>query len=175
MIKGKIIFLNGVSSSGKSTLAVKLAQKLPNYFVLGMDDIGALLLKMKNNNQELSTWSMIHHQNFNVHFKTFLFHRFVKSVAEYSFNIIVDTVLDAQDDADDFMELFKNEDVLAVGVHCPAFELERRERERGDRKVGMAREQLEFVHKNMVYDVEVNTYENTMDECVRKILDKLKS
>jgi chloramphenicol 3-O phosphotransferase len=173
MEKGKIILLNGVSSSGKSTLAAKLLEQLPNYFVLGFDDIVALFLKMKNNQKELSTWSMIHHKNYDVHIVTFILHRLVKSISEYSFNIILDTVLDAQEDYNDFMQVLKSEDVLLVGVHCPLAELERREHERGDRKAGMAKEQLEFVHKNMEYDVEVDTYHNTLEECAQQIINRL--
>jgi chloramphenicol 3-O phosphotransferase len=52
--------------------------------------------------------------------------------------------------------------------------LERREIERGDRNIGVAKEQLEIVHKNMVFDVEVDTYKNTIEECTQKILSKLK-
>jgi chloramphenicol 3-O phosphotransferase len=173
MIKGKIILLNGVSSSGKSTLARGLSEYLPNYLVLGLDDIGSLILKMRNNKKDPSTWSIIQHSNYKIHYKTYLFHRLIKSISEYSFNIILDTVLDCEDDYNDFIDLFKGEDVLYVGVYCPIFELERRELERGDRNIGMAKEQLEVVHKNMVYDVEVDTYKNTIEECIQKILSKL--
>ena len=173
MVKGKIILLNGVTSSGKSTLAQKLSEHLPNYFVLGLDDIGSLILKMRNNKKDPSTWSIIHHANYKLHFKTYIYHRLIKIISEYSFNIILDTVIDAEDDYNDFIQVLKNEDVLYVGVHCPLFELERRELERGDRTIGMAKEQLKFVHKNIIYDVEVDTYKNTSEECILNILNIL--
>jgi chloramphenicol 3-O phosphotransferase len=173
MIKGKIILLNGVSSSGKSTLAKKLSEHLPNYLVLGLDDVGSLVSKMRNDKKVPSTWSIIQHPNYKLHYKTYLFHRIIKSISEYSFNIILDTVLDAEEDYNDFMDLFKNEYVLYVGVYCPLFELERRELARGDRSVGIAKEQLEFVHKNILYDVEVDTFKNTIEECAQKILTNL--
>ncbi|SFD49585.1 chloramphenicol 3-O phosphotransferase [Paenibacillus catalpae] len=174
MIKGKVILLNGVSSSGKSTIAKLLSEKLPNYLVLGFDDLGSLLSKMRNNKKEPSTWDIINKQNYDLHFLTFILHRLTKVISEYSFNIIIDTVLDAESDAADFLEQFKDEDVLYVGVHCPLEELERRERVRGDRTIGIAKEQLKIVHQNMKYDVEINTYENSTEECVSKILNALK-
>ncbi|SEO88917.1 AAA family ATPase [Paenibacillus sp. OV219] len=173
MIKGEVILLNGVSSSGKSTIATMLSERLPNYFVLGFDDLGDLISKMRNYKKDPSTWSIINNQNYDLHFITFILHRLTKVISEYSFNIIIDTVLDAESDAEDFLEQFKDEDVLYVGVHCPLEELERRERVRGDRNIGIAKEQLEIVHKHMKYDVEINTYENSTEECVSKILAAL--
>ncbi|WP_219838182.1 AAA family ATPase [Paenibacillus sp. R14(2021)] len=173
MIKGKVILLNGVSSSGKSTIAKMLSEKLPNYFVLGFDDLGYLISKMRNNKKEPSTWAIINKQNYDLHFTTFILHRLTKVISEYSFNIIIDTVLDSESDTEDFLEQFKDEDVLYVGVHCPLEELERRERIRGDRNIGIAKEQLNIVHKSIIYGVEVNTYENSTEECVSKILNAL--
>ncbi|NIK70418.1 AAA family ATPase [Paenibacillus sp. BK720] len=173
MIKGKVILLNGASSSGKSTIAKLLSEKLPNYLVLGFDDLVYLLSKMRNHKKEPSTWDIINKQNYDLHFLTFILHRLTKVISEYSFNIIIDTVLDSESDAADFLDQFKDEDVLYVGVHCPLEELERRERVRGDRTIGIAKEQLKIVHQNMKYDVEVNTYENSTEECVSKILNTL--
>ncbi|MGA9226013.1 MAG: hypothetical protein WB217_06725 [Mesobacillus sp.] len=38
MNKGKIILLNGVSSSGKSSLSKELVKLMPDYFHLSIDD-----------------------------------------------------------------------------------------------------------------------------------------
>lgn len=48
MEKGKIIFLNGVSSSGKTTLAKKLVEKIPDYYHLSIDDFDWILEKMED-------------------------------------------------------------------------------------------------------------------------------
>ena len=138
---GKIILLNGVSSSGKTTIAQKLSEKMPNFLVLALDDIGELIFKMRGNTKEPSTWSIIAKQNYSIHFKTFMYHRFAKIISEYSFNIILDTVFDDDTERDDFFELYKDEDIICIGVFCPLNELKKREIERKDREIGIAEAQ----------------------------------
>ncbi|MET8976445.1 hypothetical protein ABZX85_12605 [Streptomyces sp. NPDC004539] len=60
-----------------------------------------------------------------------------------------------------------------VGVHCALPELERRERERGDRTPGLAARQLAQVHAHGLYDVECDTSVDGPAECARRIKDFL--
>ena len=50
-------------------------------------------------------------------------------------------------------------DVFLVGVHCSLAEIDRRERERGDRRIGEGREHVEVdrIHEFGPYDFEVDT------------------
>ena len=48
-------------------------------------------------------------------------------------------------------------DVFRVGLRCPLPELERRERERGDRRAGSAREDDATTHGLVAHDLEVDT------------------
>ena len=48
-------------------------------------------------------------------------------------------------------------EVFRVGVFAPLDILEARERQRGDRLIGLARWQFDRVHKDMKYDLEVDT------------------
>jgi chloramphenicol 3-O-phosphotransferase len=87
-MKGNIIFLNGVSSAGKSTLSKEIVKLLPNYFHFSVDDYDTIIERMEE-------------------------------------------------------------------------ELERRELARGDRRIGQARLQLQFVHQQKeAYDIEVDTFNN---------------
>lgn len=60
-----------------------------------------------------------------------------------------------------------------VRVNCPLDELERREKARGDRDIGQAKFQLERIHGHRIYDIEVNTYENSIDECAKQIINTM--
>ena len=53
--------------------------------------------------------------------------------------------------------LLKDHDVFFVGLHCPLAELERRERERGDRRIGEACSDFAVTHTFGVYDFEIQT------------------
>jgi chloramphenicol 3-O phosphotransferase len=57
---------------------------------------------------------------------------------------------------------------------CPVDELERRERERGDRFPGIARAFAEAVHQHVpAYDVEVDTASSSIVQCVDAILSRV--
>ncbi|WP_342438860.1 hypothetical protein NSS79_07535 [Paenibacillus sp. FSL L8-0436] len=64
---------------------------------------------------------------------------------------------------------------MSVGVFCPLDELERREKERGDRRIGQAKEQLEFVHMEEAYDLKVDTFRDGLEGCVEKILQQMQA
>lgn len=48
MTRGTIIALNGVSSSGKTTLARELVKQLPEYFHFSLDDFDLVIQKMED-------------------------------------------------------------------------------------------------------------------------------
>jgi chloramphenicol 3-O phosphotransferase len=59
---------------------------------------------------------------------------------------------------------------LWVGVHCPLAVAEQGERERGDRIVGTVRGQHALVHTFRKYDIDVDTWVTTPQECAHAIL-----
>ena len=171
MKNGKIVLLNGVSSSGKSTLAKHLAEHLPDYLLLSLDDIGKLIFQMRNKKLKPPTSEIAFYSNYKLPLKPYLFHRIIRLIHDYSYNIIVDAVIDNRDVAEDINAIFDKDDIIYVAVLCPIEELERRERVRGDRPIGLAKSQVESFHTNNKYDVEVDTFNNTLDECVEKIVN----
>ena len=163
MSKGKIIFLNGVSSSGKTTLANKLIEELPDYFHLSGDDFDIIIEKMEDRkNKRLIPVET-----------EYFFHRTVAMFSDKGVNLVVDHILHDNFTREDCFKVLSDYPVVLVGVHCPVEELERREKERGDRTIGQAKKQLEFVHKDEIYDIEVNTYNQEIKDCVQAITNKL--
>jgi hypothetical protein len=55
------------------------------------------------------------------------------------------------------VEYLQDWPVYLVGVHCSAQELERRERARGDRSIGLAVSQIDGIHRRMLYDLQIDT------------------
>ena len=45
---------------------------------------------------------------------------------------------------------------------------------RGDRTIGQAKGQLSNMNFNDIYDLEVNTYDNSTEECVGVIINQMK-
>jgi chloramphenicol 3-O phosphotransferase len=165
MAKGTILFLNGTSSSGKSSIAKALQSMIEQpCFHLCIDDYLRTLQPDLWDRQEIvqREWRQI----------IAGFHAAAAAIARVGNLVIVDDVLEEEPPwVDNLLTLFEGLDVIFVGVHCPLEELERRERQRGDRKRGMARLQFDHVHATALYDVEVDTSELTTRECAARIID----
>ena len=102
------------------------------------------------------------------------FHRNLAMFSDKGVNLIVDHVLHDEDTLKDCIGMIENHPVFFVGVHCPPDELARREKVRGDRTVGQAMRQLDFVHQqNEVYDMEVDTFSMSLETASKQIGEKL--
>jgi chloramphenicol 3-O-phosphotransferase len=168
--KGKIIFLNGVSSAGKTTLAIALQDKLVEpYYIISIDTffLGLMPQKKKPTTDEVG---------FNMFCKTFSgMHHVVRLYSDLGLNVIVDTLLlnnfFGRDPKvlEECVNLLREYPVMFVHVTCPLEELRRREKER-DRSVEYLDRLLrDFVPKD-TYDITVDTYNETKDACVDKII-----
>ena len=159
--KGQIVILNGTSSSGKSTVAAQLQKLLAEpYFHFAIDRFRLMGAGKDWTADEFAV----------VMQRTILgFHRAVAGFAAAGNNVIVDYVMGERWRLADCVATFADYDVVLVGLHCPAEELERRERERGNRPVGLAAFQFPIVHENMRYDVEVNTNGREPRDCAQEI------
>lgn len=165
MGKGNIILLNGVSSSGKTTLAKALTRQLPDYFHYSLDDFDLVIEHMEDreNNRFIPVET------------EYYFHRTIAMFADSGVNLIVDHVIHDSFTRKDWHTTLSGYPVVSVGVYCPPEELERREKERGDRRIGQAQEQLEFVHKEEKYDLKVDTFKDGLTDCVDRIVERVQS
>ena len=149
---GKIILLNGASSAGKSTLARSLQQQLPEPFLhLSFDHLRECnALPMARIRSGELEWARMRPAVFDG------FHRCLPAFAKAGNNLIVDHIIEQEQWRADLVELLAPFDVFFVGVHCPLPELERRERHRGDRRIGEARRDFHAVHRFTEYDLTID-------------------
>lgn len=158
---GLIIFLNGTSSSGKSSIAKELLQVLDEpSFHMPVDSFHAMRTRREMSPEELPA----------VLRRTWMgFHRAVAGMAAAGNTLVVDHVLSEEWRLLDCLELFTARNVVLVGVRCSLDELRRRERARGDRPVGLAARQFEHVHAHGLYDIECDTTTDSPLHCARRI------
>lgn len=156
---GKIILLNGPSSAGKSTLARLLQQKLPiPFWHFSFDHLrDSNALPMARIHSGEIDWSAMRPAVFDG------FHRCLPVLAEAGNNLIVDHIVESEKWMSDLVRLLAGFDVFFVGIHCPLSELERRERERGNRRVGEARMDYQVVHGFTEYDLEIDSTQPNQD------------
>ena len=167
---GKIILINGASSSGKSTLARELQQTLPMpFWHFSFDHLrDSNALPMARIRSGEIDWSTMRPAVFNG------FHRCLPVLAETGNNLIVEHIIENEMWLSDLVTLLTGLDVFFVGVHCPLPELERRERERGNRRVGEARRDYQIIHSFAEYDLEIDSMQSNQTN-VTMLVDAWKS
>lgn len=151
-----IILLNGPSSSGKSTLGRSLQAIMDSPFLYFSSDqlVSSKILPELDqaSRGELWQWKNIRPSFFKG------FHLCVGALAQAGNNLIVEHVLEYRAWYEDLVKFLAPYDTFFVGVHCPLEELERRERERGDREIGEGRSHVQNgVHTWGPYDFEIDT------------------
>jgi chloramphenicol 3-O phosphotransferase len=150
---GKIILLNGASSSGKSTLATALQARIDEpFWHFSIDHlIAAGVLPQERIDSAEFPWRKARPAFFDG------FHRCIPALAEAGNNLIVEHIVETEAWMHKLLQLLAHLDVFFVGVHCPLPELERRERERGNRRIGDARNDFAITHTFGIYDFEVQS------------------
>jgi chloramphenicol 3-O phosphotransferase len=170
-----IIFLNGTSSSGKTSILRSLQAQLPDPFLdMGIDRFIFMLPKRY---LERPLWDEILGKAVQsgdagrVLFSGM--HHAIEAVARQGSNILADHVFVEKAWVDECAGLFAEMNAYLIGIYCPLEILEQRERERKDRTPGQARTQYAVIHKYTCYDLELDTSVLSPEQCARKIIERL--
>lgn len=163
----RIVLLNGVGSSGKSSIAKALQLIASDPFLhVEMDAFIDMLPASSFNQPDGISFETVQRDGKPVVVISSGpvaaramrgMRRAIAAMAAEGNNLIVDDVLLGDDKAADYARLLRPFAVFMVGVFAPLDVLEARERQRGDRLIGLARWQYDRVHKGMHYDLEVDT------------------
>jgi chloramphenicol 3-O phosphotransferase len=161
----QVVVLNGGSSSGKSTIARRLQEHLPDrWLLLGIDDLVDALppegagiafgdhgeVEIGERFRELETAWMSG----------------VAAMARAGARVILDDVfLGGAASQERTREHLAGLSVLWVGVRCDPEVAADRAAARGDRIAGMAALQATVVHEGVAYDLEVDTTHTGPNEC----------
>ncbi|MEO5805263.1 phosphotransferase-like protein [Devosia sp.] len=162
---GKIIFLHGASSSGKSTLARALQSTIGQpFWHVSIDHLrdAGVLPSARIKSGEFA-WSGMRKAFFGG------FHGSLAAYAASGNNLIVEHILDTPGWHGDLAALLKPFEVFFVAVHCPLGELIRREQQRGDRGIGSAEKDFHAIHQGVNYDLELQTASG-VDANVQRII-----
>ena len=163
---GRIILLNGASSAGKSSLARALQRQLAEPFWHWSIDhlMAARVLPHERIDSGEFAWAAMRAAFFDG------FHRSIPALTAAGNDLIVEHIVETCEWMQCLLALLAPFDVFFVGVRCPLHELERRERERGDRRPGSAREDDATTHAFGAYDFEVDTTSAPADALASEVL-----
>jgi chloramphenicol 3-O phosphotransferase len=174
-----IIVLNGGSSSGKSSLAACLQQRLEGtWLTLGVDDLIRALSHGPSDTTAGGTLGFRSDASIAVgesfRHAEHAWYQGIAAMAHAGANVIVDDVfLDGAGAQARLAAALDGLTVVWIGVHCDPDVAEVRERLRADRIIGLARDQATRVHRGVRYDLTVNTTSAPSDECAVTIVEQL--
>lgn len=177
MTTGTIIFLNGTSSSGKTSLLRALQNALAEpYLEAGIDKFIWMLperyLDRPLWDDVLGLASQAGESGLRL---VAGMHAAVEALARAGNHVLVDHVLVETRWWLDCVQRFSDLPAYLVAVRCPLEVLEKRERQRRNRTLGQARLQYDRVHGPGVSDLEVDTSRFTPKECADQVIARIRS
>lgn len=181
MPRPHVIILNGVGSVGKSSTARALQTITTKPFLhVAMDAFIDMLPKgmfghpeglIFETSQDPGKPSIIIRTGCVVERVMRGMRHAVAAMAAQGNNLVLDEVMIGKHKEQEYRDLLSRFDVRMVGLFAPLDLLEERERERGDREIGLARWQYDRVHRDMIYDLEIDTAATTPLQNAQKIRD----
>ena len=189
-MKHQIIYLNGATSAGKTTLGRALQKALPEPFLLiGIDTVIDMMPPKFNDwfqGTDVPGFSIQPVRDQYGTIKMYKVHSgpygkkmvqaliaMVIALAQRENNIIIDDVSFGKEEVDVWRAALKDFKVLWVGLTAPVEILEQREQERRDRMTGLAKWQEERVHQGVIYDIMLDTHEHRISENVETVIAAL--
>lgn len=186
----KIVFLNGPSSAGKTSIANKLQETAShNFMQIGIDRVISMMPDHLNDwtgkhSAKGFWWQINLDENGKACSKIMLgdfaekvsksFFSMTKSLLNDGHNVIIDEICLEQKKAYNWQALLSNFDTYYVGITADLKELEEREKARDNRMIGSARSQIELVHTvGFKYNLIIDSSKKTVTESAKMILNLL--
>ena len=177
---GKVIFLNGCGSSGKSSIARAIQKVITDHWLtFGVDTF----IDMTPADKQESYFKMIPGENergptmrvepgAQGHRLFGLMPRFAALLADAGHHLIIDEVLLDENSLKAYAECLKEHTVYYIGVFCDLKVMQEREVLRGDRCIGLSNDQIDRVHQGLLgsYDFKVDTTHVSALEAAGEIL-----
>lgn len=168
---GKVIVLNGASSSGKTSILSQLQGLLVEpYLNLGIDKFIWMLPKRYLDRPLWDDVLGLATESGAMGSRLFSsMHKVIQLLSLEGMNVVADHVMVEPEWVGECARLFSPLPAYFVGVQCPLEVLIQREFARKDRTLGQAEAQFPLVHKDIIYDLVVDTSLLSIEECALKI------
>ncbi len=168
---GKVIVLNGASSSGKTSILNQLQGLLVEpYLNVGIDKFIWMLPKRYLDRPLWDDVLGLATESGAMGSRLFSsMHKVIQLLSLEGMNVVADYVMVEPEWVGECARLFSPLPAYFVGVQCPLEVLIQREFARKDRTLGQAEAQFPLVHKDIIYDLVVDTSLLSIEECALKI------
>lgn len=168
MQKGRIIFLNGVTSSGKTSIVEALQNQEEIFFYVVAND---LFQEMVGENYlRKNYWKYLSEV-------IIMMYHTAKLYSDMGKNVLVDGILTEREEIKphyrQLLEILKDNPLDIVEVFCPLEICRQRNIIRGDRYETQSQEQYDLMAGNIKYSTRVDTSIYSPEECAKKIICEL--
>ncbi|MCE2572036.1 chloramphenicol phosphotransferase CPT family protein [Motilimonas eburnea] len=168
----QVILLNGTGSSGKTSIAKELQELLEEqYLNFSIDSV--LYALPPSDLQCMITGQDIVRAGYEYAKLVDGYHRCLPSLLDAGCKLIIDNAWIDANEVDALLSLLSPYRVCVVGVYCDLAEANRRERERGDRAIGLAEYEYPLVHQVFDYDYKVDSTHITPQQGAQQLLQQL--
>jgi len=159
-----IIWITGLPCSGKTTIAKKLPEHIPNLAILDGDEMRELL----SPNEDFSRSGIINHNK--------KVANIAKLLLEHGVSVCVSKISPFIENRDDARQILRDHNFLQIYVKCSIDSCEKRD-VRGMYKKARSGEMSNFIGIHVTYEpptnpgLVVDTENSTIEDSIQKILD----
>ena len=168
MNKGRIIFLNGVTSSGKTSIVEALQNREDCYFYVVANDLFQEMVGERFLRQDY--WGHLSRV-------IILMYHTAKLFSDMGHDVLIDGILVERPEIAphyrQLLDILRDNPLSIVEVACPLDVCRARNIVRGDRYETQSQEQAGLMAKDIQYAMTVHTDMNTPEECAEAILRTL--
>ncbi len=168
MEKGRIIFLNGVTSAGKTSIVEALQEREDIFFYVVANDLFEEMVGEKYLRENY--WKYLREVIIMMYHTARLF-------SDMGKNVLIDGILVERAEItphyQQLREILKNNPLDLVEVYCPLEICRERNVIRGDRYESQSEEQQELMAKDIKYSMRVDTSVYSAAECAEQIMKAL--
>ena len=168
MEKGRIIYLNGVTSSGKTSIVEALQARRDAFFYVVANDLFQEMIGEEYLQEDY--WKYLGEV-------IIMMYHTAKLFSDMGKNVIIDSILVEREGVaphyERMKEILGNNPLDIVEVYCPLDICRKRNIDRGDRYESQSDEQAELMAKDIRYSMRVDTSLLSPEECADKILREL--
>ena len=168
MNKGSIIFLNGVTSSGKTSIVEALQNRDDCYFYVVANDLFEQMIGDRFLQEDY--WKHLSRV-------ILLMYHTAKLFSDMGHDVLIDGILVERPEItphyQQMMDILKDNPLNIVEVACPLDVCRARNIVRGDRYENQSAEQAAIMARNIRYAMTVHTDKNTPEECAEAIVREI--
>jgi len=168
MEKGRIIFLNGVTSAGKTSIVEALQEREDVFFYVVANDLFQEMVGEKYLQENY--WKYLSEV-------IIMMYHTAKLYSDMGKNVVIDGILVEREEIKphykQLLEIMKDNPLDIVKVYCPLEICRQRNIMRGDRYETQSQEQHDLMAENIRYSLRVDTSVYSPSECVEIIVKKL--